>query len=139
VLGGAALVFTAIGHPNGMAPAFQEMFRHLGNWLLRARRPEWTAVIKQLGPAFVIGAVLGFVIWPLRVDSYSVVWMPLLGGIIGLIMRVIILGVRRSIIAKRDKRRRRAHQVATRRIASPITVPAAADAPHATLASAERF
>ena len=33
VLGGAGLVLTAIVHPEGMAPFFQELFRHLGSWL----------------------------------------------------------------------------------------------------------
>ena len=107
VIGGAALIFTAIGNPNGIAPAFQEMFRHLGNWLRRARGAEWIAVIKHIGPAFVIGAVVGYLIWPLRADSYSKFWMPLLGGLLGMLVRSIVMQVRHARAMKREQRLRR--------------------------------
>lgn len=115
VLGGAALVFTAIANPNGIAPAFQEMLRHLGSWLHRARGREWAAAIRRLGPAFVIGAILGFVVWPLRFDSYSRVWMPLLGGLLGLLVRLIIVEARHALAAKKDKQRHRSRPAPTRR------------------------
>jgi len=144
VLGGAALVFTAISNPNGIAPAFQEMLRHLGNWLRQARGKEWAAAGKRLGPAFVIGAVAGFVIWPLRVDSYSKVWMPILGGLIGLLVRSMVLGIRQSITAKQQKHRRRSRPTPTRR--EPGTIGAGARAAasgsgvdtHVALAHAEQ-
>lgn len=115
VIGGAALVFTAIANPNGIAPAFQELFRHLGNWLRRARGPEWARVARRHGPAFVIGVVVGAVVWPLRVDSYSVFWMPLLGGMLGLLIQSFVTQGRTAIGAKREKRRHRSRGAAPQR------------------------
>ena len=115
VIGGAALVFTAIANPNGIAPAFQEMFRHFGNWLRRARAKEWSAVIRRLGPSFVIGAIAGYVIWPLRVDSYSSVWMTILGGLIGLLVRSTAAQTFHSLAAKKAKRRNTERSTPARR------------------------
>ena len=115
VIGGAALVFTAIANPNGIAPAFQELFRHFGNWLRRARGPEWARVARRHGPAFVIGVVVGAVVWPLRVDSYSVFWMPLLGGMLGLLIQSFVTQGRTAIGAKREKRRHRSRGAAPQR------------------------
>ena len=126
IIGGAALVFTAIGNPNGIAPSFQVMFRHLGNWLRRARATEWSTAGKRFGPTFVIGVVVGYLVWPLRTESYSKIWMPLLGGFLGLLVRSIVLQIRVSMIGKRDKRRQRMRPVAARREARPIDVMAAA-------------
>jgi ABC-type branched-subunit amino acid transport system permease subunit len=114
VLGGAALVFTAIAHPNGIAPGFQEVFRHIGRWLQTARGPEWVGLLKRIGPAIVIGAILGYVIWPMRVDTYSKVWMPLLGAYIALWLRFIGLSISRAV----QKR----HKPPVRRVASGTTM-----------------
>ncbi|MGE3589828.1 MAG: ABC transporter permease [Ilumatobacteraceae bacterium] len=104
VLGGAALVFTAIANPNGIAPELQHAFRHLGTWLRRARGAEWSALLKRIGPAFVVGAVIGYLVWPLRVDSYSKVWMPILGGILGIIVRGIVIQVRHAMAERKRLR-----------------------------------
>lgn len=93
VIGGAALVFTAIIHPEGIAPFFQPMFRYFGAWLLRARGPEWLAVAKRLGPVALLGAVLGALVWPVRVETYSWFWMPLLGAVLALMIRSIGLRI----------------------------------------------
>jgi branched-chain amino acid transport system permease protein len=126
VIGGAALVFTAIGNPNGIAPAFQELVRHVGNWLRTARATEWTALLRRVGPVLVVGIVVGYLIWPLRVDSYSKVWMPLLGGYIALLLRALVLAVRKSLRVAREKRERRSRPVAARRAAAvagpPLTL-----------------
>jgi len=105
IIGGAALVFTAIANPNGIAPAFQEMFGELGRWLRKARATEWLAVGRRLGPWFVGGAVVGFLIWPLRVDTYSKVWMPIVGGLLALIIRTSVLQVKAAVSARRGARR----------------------------------
>lgn len=111
VLGGAALVFTAITNPNGIAPQLQIAFRHLGNWLRRARGAEWSSLVRRLGPAFVIGAIAGYLIWPLRVDSYSKVWMPILGGLIALMVRSSIMQARQRQAEKRAIREMKARIV----------------------------
>jgi branched-chain amino acid transport system permease protein len=97
IIGGASLVLTAVIHPEGIALFFQPMFRYLGSWLVRARGSEWAAVGKRLLPWFIPGVVLGYLIWPLRVDSYSKIWMPLLGGFLALFIRNIVLQVKAAI------------------------------------------
>lgn len=101
VIGGAALVFTAISNPNGIAPGLQEAFRHVGNRLRTARGPQWIALARKVGPTVVVGAILGYIIWPLRVDTYSKVWMPLLGAYLALLVRAAGLGIHRSWQKKR--------------------------------------
>jgi branched-chain amino acid transport system permease protein len=93
VIGGASLVFTAVVHPEGIAPFFQPMFQYFGRWLVRARGAEWLAVVKRLGPVALLGWVLGALVWPLRVDSYSWFWMPLLGAFLALFIRSIVLRI----------------------------------------------
>jgi branched-chain amino acid transport system permease protein len=93
VLGGASLVFTAIVHPEGIAPFFQGLFQYFGRWLVRARGAEWLGVIKRLGPVALLGAVLGALVWPVRVDSYSWFWMPLLGAFLALFIRSIVMRI----------------------------------------------
>jgi branched-chain amino acid transport system permease protein len=93
VIGGASLILTAIIHPEGIAPFFQPMFRYFGSWLLRARSAEWIAVGKRLGPVALLGIVLGALIWPIRVDTYSWFWMPLLGMFLALFVRAIGLRI----------------------------------------------
>jgi ABC-type branched-subunit amino acid transport system permease subunit len=104
VLGGAALIFTAIANPNGVAPEMQMMFRHLGSWLRNARGPEWLGLVKRLGPTFLVGMVIGYLIWPLRVDTYSKIWMPILGGVLALIIRTIVLQVRHALAERKRLR-----------------------------------
>jgi ABC-type branched-subunit amino acid transport system permease subunit len=119
VIGGIGLVLTAIIHPEGIAPFFQGMVNHAGNWVLSAvptaqsayqavvgqtmaplRRPlqptaadagaQWVSLARRFGPTALAGAVLGYLIWPFRVDSYSSFWMPLLGALLALLIRSIV-------------------------------------------------
>ena len=40
------------------------------------------------------GWIAGYIIWPLRVDSYNKFWMPLLGVVITMMLvRPIVLGI----------------------------------------------
>jgi branched-subunit amino acid ABC-type transport system permease component len=100
IIGGASLVFTAVVHPEGIAPFFQPMFQYFGRWLVRARGAEWAAVAKRLGPVALLGAVLGALVWPVRVDSYSWFWMPLLGAFLALFIRSIVM---RIVAARRGE------------------------------------
>jgi branched-chain amino acid transport system permease protein len=94
IAGGIGMIVTAIQNPNGIAPTLQPLFQHLGRWLRTARGPEWAAVGKRLGPVFLVGVVVGYLIWPLRVDTYSKFWMPLLGGFLALFIRGIYQQIR---------------------------------------------
>lgn len=67
--------------------------QHFGRWLRNARATEWRAVGRRLTPVALVGAVLGYLVWPARVDSYSKFWMPLLGAAIALNIRSIIMQV----------------------------------------------
>jgi branched-chain amino acid transport system permease protein len=164
ILGGVAIIVTAIVHPGGVAPFFGEGIRHAGNWLVSAipgaetirrtyRDPsmarrivvrlvlavavvgfafwlrlaqfidnvyvwivvsavallvllvlfartlgpwspsfaeaggQWLSWAKRFGPASLIGYVAGWFIWPLRVDTYSKLWMPIVGALLGLFIR----------------------------------------------------
>ncbi len=87
IFGGIGLIVTAIRNPQGLAMFFQPAMRHAGNWLVKARGHEWLLALRKFGPSFVIGVIVGYIIWPLRNDSFSKVWMPLLGGLIGLFIR----------------------------------------------------
>jgi branched-chain amino acid transport system permease protein len=93
VIGGASLILTAIIHPEGIAPFFQPLLRYFGSWLLRARSAEWLVVGKRLGPVALLGLVLGALVWPVRVDTYSWFWMPLLGVFLALFVRVLLLRI----------------------------------------------
>jgi branched-chain amino acid transport system permease protein len=97
VIGGASLVFTAVLHPEGIAPFFQPLMQHFGRWLAKARGAEWAAVGKRLGPVMLVGAVLGALVWPLRVDTYSWFWMPLLGAFLALFVRSIGMQIYRGL------------------------------------------
>ncbi len=100
VMGGMGLVVTAIIHPEGIAPFFQPMLRYAGSWLVNARGSEWVAAIRHFAPWVIGGAVVGYVIWPLRVDSYSPVWMPLVGVYATLVLRAIALQIYRAVTGK---------------------------------------
>jgi ABC-type branched-subunit amino acid transport system permease subunit len=101
VIGGASLVFTSIVHPNGIAPALQDVFRHIGRWLVKARGKEWLGLARRVGPTIVVGAVVGYLIWPARVDTYRPVWMMALGAYIALILRAAALGIYRKVQQRR--------------------------------------
>lgn len=47
----------------------------------------WVDWGKRFGPTALAGYVVGWVIWPLRVDIYSRLWMPLLGAGLALFIR----------------------------------------------------
>lgn len=47
----------------------------------------WVGWVKRFGPTALVGLILGYLVWPLRVDTYSWIWMPLLGAILALFAR----------------------------------------------------
>jgi branched-chain amino acid transport system permease protein len=59
----------------------------------------WAAAGRTFGPTALVGYAIGWIIWPLRVDTYSRIWMPILGALIALMIRSIakpMLARRRS-------------------------------------------
>jgi branched-chain amino acid transport system permease protein len=168
VLGGLGMIVTAIVHPEGVAPFFQQLMRMLGNWIVRvvpgwatiraARQDDrrlpvtaalavlvvafafwvynakfiesntiwitfsivlfwaislglaaslgdvaptfgqagqaWVDWARRFGPTAAVGYVLGWLVWPLRVDTYSKLWMPILGAAIALFIRATYRGIR---------------------------------------------
>ena len=56
----------------------------------------WVDWAKKFGPTALAGYVIGWIIWPLRVDSYSALWMPLLGAGLALFIRSIALQIIRG-------------------------------------------
>lgn len=49
---------------------------------------------RRYGAVALTGYVLGWLIWPIRVDTYSKFWMPLLGAGIALFARALIMRIR---------------------------------------------
>jgi branched-subunit amino acid ABC-type transport system permease component len=54
----------------------------------------WLDWAKRFGPTALVGYVLGWLIWPLRVDTYESFWMPLVGAGLALFIRSIYLQIR---------------------------------------------
>jgi branched-chain amino acid transport system permease protein len=55
---------------------------------------EWVAWGKRFGPTALVGYVLGWAIWPIRVDTYSKLWMPILGALLALAIRGLVKQIR---------------------------------------------
>jgi hypothetical protein len=53
----------------------------------------------------LLGAVLGYLVWPARVDTYSKFWMPLLGAALALFIRSIVVQI---VAARKPKPKRSA-------------------------------
>ncbi|MEM8745587.1 MAG: ABC transporter permease [Actinomycetota bacterium] len=54
----------------------------------------WAKNLRNAGPTLLVGYVLGWLVWPLRVDTYSAVWMPLLGAYLAITIRSIYKRIR---------------------------------------------
>jgi len=55
---------------------------------------RWVDAGRRFGPTALVGYVVGWIVWPLRVDTYSKFWMPILGALLALMVRSIVLQVR---------------------------------------------
>ncbi len=55
---------------------------------------QWASSARRFGPTALVGYVLGWIIWPLRVDTYSMFWMPILGAFLALMVRNVYLQIR---------------------------------------------
>jgi branched-chain amino acid transport system permease protein len=93
IVGAIAVVLTAIIHPEGQAVFFQPIFRYAGNWLVRARGPEWMSFVRRYVPWIVGGYLVGYLWFPLRVRSYHNFWIPLYCAFLSVaFIRMLVLG-----------------------------------------------
>jgi hypothetical protein len=51
---------------------------------------QWNGWFKQFGVTAIAGYAAGWVVWPIRVDSYSKLWMPIVGAVLALFLRSIV-------------------------------------------------
>ena len=94
IIGGVALVFTAIHNPGGIAPRLQPAFQYLGNWLLKARGKEWIKAIRTVGPGAAIAAVpLALLLWNKAEEWRN--WFLLLVPLSGIFLR----GISKDLVA----------------------------------------
>jgi len=54
---------------------------------------RWADAGRRFGPTALVGYVIGWIIWPLRVDTYSKFWMPILGALLALMIRSVVLQI----------------------------------------------
>jgi branched-subunit amino acid ABC-type transport system permease component len=66
---------------------------------------QWADVGRRFGPIALVGYVIGWVLWPLRVDTYSKFWMPILGAMLALMIASIVRPLIAGRRAKRDEQR----------------------------------
>ncbi len=105
VLISAALLFVVVlGFARvigSIAPTFSEAGR------------QWADVGRRMGPTALVGYVIGWLIWPLRVDTYSMLWMPILGALLAL---MISSTVRQVIAGRRAQGDHQPHDPAARSV-----------------------
>ena len=56
----------------------------------------WASALRRFGPTMLVGYVLGWIIWPLRDDRYSKLYLPLVGVALALFVRSIALQIYRA-------------------------------------------
>ncbi len=49
----------------------------------------WVGWGKRFGPTALVGYIAGWVVWPIRVDTYDKFWMPVLGAGLALFVRTL--------------------------------------------------
>jgi branched-chain amino acid transport system permease protein len=102
IIGGAALVFTAIHNPGGIAPRLQPAFQYLGSWLLKARGKEWAKAIRTVGPGAAIAAIpMALILWNKAEEWRN--WFLLLVPLSGIFFRGIakdIYGFIKRVVTK---------------------------------------
>lgn len=113
IIGGVSMIFTAIQNPAGIAARLQPGLQYLGTWLLKARRPEWTAAIKRVVPGMALAAIPVIVLMFFKVTEWRN-WYLLMVPAIALFIRAISLEIINAV-----KKRRSSASPAT--AAQPVT------------------
>ena len=102
LLGGAAMVFTAIRNPAGIAPTFQPLLQHLGKWLRTARGPQWSAAVRRVGPGLLVAMVpVGLLVWN-KAEQWRN-WFILLVPAAGLMLRGTALEITQGVRARKQR------------------------------------
>lgn len=122
IIGGAALVFTAIHNPGGIAPRLQPALQYLGNWLLKARGPEWKKAILAVGPGAAIASIpVALLLWNKAEEWRN--WFLLLVPLSGIFLRGIskdLFGFVKRVVKKGEAG---IHGTPARGAAAPIVAP----------------
>ncbi len=104
IIGGAAMIFTAIRNPVGIAPSLQAPLQHLGTWLKAARGPEWLTAVKRVTPGLVVAMIpISLLLWNKATEFRN--WFLLMVPVLGLFLRGIGLEIYGAIKASAAKRR----------------------------------
>jgi len=132
IIGGAAMIFTAIRNPAGIAPTVQPALQYLGSWLRSARGPQWLTAIKRVGPGAGVAMVpVALLLWNKATEFRN--WFLLLVPGLGLFIRGILVEAWRGVMAKRAIRRGSTVTVAPSLLSAPPTTQAAPPLPAAAL------
>jgi hypothetical protein len=99
IIGGAAMIFTAIHNPVGIAPRLQPAFQYLGSWLLKARGKEWAKALKAVVPGTLLCAVpVALLLWSKATEWRN--WFLLMVPGYGLFIRSIVKQIWTAIAPK---------------------------------------
>jgi branched-chain amino acid transport system permease protein len=96
IIGGVAMIFTAISNPIGIAPRLQPGLQYLGSWLLRARGKEWLKAGRSVVPGMVVCALpIALLLWAKAAEWRN--WFLLLVPAVGLFVRGIAMEVTAAV------------------------------------------
>ncbi len=102
IIGGVAMIFTAIQNPAGIAAKLQPGFQYLGNWLRTARGPQWKSALQRVVPGALIAMIpVSALVWAKVTEWRN--WYLLMIPALGLFIRAIAMQIWASVSAKRAK------------------------------------
>jgi branched-chain amino acid transport system permease protein len=104
IIGGAAMIFTAIRNPAGIAPTVQPLLQYFGNWLKTARGPQWIAAAKRVAPGAAIASVPIIALLYSKATEFRL-WFLLMVPLLALFLRGVGLEMYRSMKTNAAKRK----------------------------------
>jgi hypothetical protein len=111
ILGGLAMIVTAILNPMGIAPKFQPAVQRLGTFIRTASILDWTDALRRVGPGAVLAAVPVILLLWTKAEEWRN-WFLLLVPALSLAIRSIVakLAGVRLVASKAHSARRAPHQ-----------------------------
>ena len=104
IIGGAAMIFTAIRNPAGTAPTLQGPLQYLGTWLKTARGPQWKAAVLRVTPGLLIAMIpVVALLWAKATEFRN--WFLLMVPMLGLMIRGIAMESYHGFKASQQKRK----------------------------------